>query len=554
MKRAFENQHFMTNIFNGIINFMKIENFSEQFDLEGASIDEMSERIGGFLENLGYEKTNILRIRLSVEEALLRWRDHFGEEKTVKFDLLIQRGRPTIQISTDGEPLDPLASSGDELGEWAGTLLSTIGLEPRYVYKHNANSIILVLPKPKRNPAEILLFSVIAGLVLGVLTSALLPKEVQNSIAGSYLQPVQDLFFRMLNVAAVPIIFLDVLSATCGAGNMTETGRSNRKIVWHFITLTTLVTLVGTLVSIPVFGLGAEYGAGNRIDGMTLISGLRSIIPSDIMTPFQAGESQQLIFLALVLGNALLIAGHQVSGLFSIVDQCHTVILFIADWVSRITPLFVVILLVLGIWDRSLASIVAIWKPITLFAVVSLSLLLLFILAVCICKHVRVSLFIDKIKKSFLVAFRNSSVNASYGLNRECCVRKLGIDRQYTDNSLPFGLVLFMPTSAMALMIFTLYSASEYDVTTSAVWILTVLLLAVALQTASPPVAGVNLLAYAAIFVKMGIPTEALILAMIADILHGFLTSAVDQAMLQVVLVFEADRAGSLNRKRLIKE
>ena len=133
-------------------------------------------------------------------------------------------------------------------------------------------------------------------------------------------------------------------------------------------------------------------------------------------------------------------------------------------------------------------------------------------------------------------------------------MRKLGIDRQYTDNSLPFGLVLFMPTSAMALMIFTLYSASEYDVTTSAVWILTVLLLAVALQTASPPVAGVNLLAYAAIFVKMGIPTEALILAMIADILHGFLTSAVDQAMLQVVLVFEADHAGSLNRKRLIKE
>ena len=82
-------------------------------------------------------------------------------------------------------------------------------------------------------------------------------------------------------------------------------------------------------------------------------------------------------------------------------------------------------------------------------------------------------------------------------------------------------------------------------------WIAATAVLAVALQTATPPVAGVDLLAYAAIFSRMGIPREALILAMVADILFSFLTSAADQAILQMGLVIEADRSGQLNKELL---
>ena len=78
--------------------------------------------------------------------------------------------------------------------------------------------------------------------------------------------------------------------------------------------------------------------------------------------------------------------------------------------------------------------------------------------------------------------------------------------------------------------------------------------LAVALQAASPPVSGVNLLAYAAIFSKMGIPEEALILAMIVDVLFCFISAAVDQTMLEYDLVIEADKSGQLNKTVLKKK
>ena len=57
-----------------------------------------------------------------------------------------------------------------------------------------------------------------------------------------------------------------------------------------------------------------------------------------------------------------------------------------------------------------------------------------------------------------------------------------------------------------------------------------------------------NLLAHAAVYSKMGIPDEALILAMVADILFCFVTAAMDQSLLQMELVFEADRTGLLNK------
>ena len=531
----------------------KIQNYSRSYKLDGADIDEISEKIGDFLQKLKYEKTNILRIRLSIEEALLRWRDHFGEEKTVLFELKKEHGRPAIKVSLEGEPLDPLSALQSSMGDWADALLSTIGLEPRYDYQHNSNSIILLLLNPESNPAKMLLVSIIVGVSAGVLSAFLFPYETQQGISNVYLKPIQELFFSMLNVAAVPIVFLDVLSAVCGAGDLAGQGNENKKTVMHFLVLTTVVTTIGAIIAIIAFGLGTSYGGADRITGMTIIAALRNIIPSDIMTPFQAGESQQLIFIAIVLGNALLVGGNQVKGLVSIVNQFHTVILFIADWVSRITPLFVVILLVLGIWDKSLLPVLKLWKPIVLFAVASAVVLALFVGAVSLWKGVSMVLIYKKIRQSFMVAFRNSSVNASYALNRECCVKRLGINAKYADKLIPFGLVLYMPTAAMALCMFTLYSAHEYNVRTTAIWIITVILLSVALQTATPPVNGVNLLAYAAAFSKMGVPDEALILAMVADILFCFIASAMDQALLQLVLVFEADLNGVLD-KTILRE
>ena len=110
-----------------------------------------------------------------------------------------------------------------------------------------------------------------------------------------------------------------------------------------------------------------------------------------------------------------------------------------------------------------------------------------------------------------------------------------------------------MPVSTVSLIVTTLYAVQCYHMTVSVYWLLMAMILVVALQAASPPVSGVDTLAYAAIFTKLGIPFEGLIMAIVCDIIFCFLSSAGNQAMLQFELMIEADRLNMLDRQKLEK-
>ena len=58
----------------------KIFNYEKQFQLNGQSIDTVSSDIEAELTSIEVESLNRIRIRLSIEEALLRMREQFGEE------------------------------------------------------------------------------------------------------------------------------------------------------------------------------------------------------------------------------------------------------------------------------------------------------------------------------------------------------------------------------------------------------------------------------------------------------------------------------------------
>ena len=138
-------------------------------------------------------------------------------------------------------------------------------------------------------------------------------------------------------------------------------------------------------------------------------------------------------------------------------------------------------------------------------------------------------------------------MDAAFGDSVLCCERRLGISKEVTSYGLPLGLVIYMPASSIATMVFTMYAAKSYGIVISAVSCVTATALIVTLLVATPPVLGCGVLAYATIFRQLGIPSDALTIALVADVLFGFVTAAANQVMLQLDLVLLADRSGDLN-------
>ena len=52
----------------------------EQLNFSNSNIDLACEDVGGFLISVGVERREVLRIKLTLEEILLEYRDRFGED------------------------------------------------------------------------------------------------------------------------------------------------------------------------------------------------------------------------------------------------------------------------------------------------------------------------------------------------------------------------------------------------------------------------------------------------------------------------------------------
>lgn len=529
-------------------------NINEDIELTGASLDHISEIIADFLLQMRMENSSRLRVRLSMEEAMLRWMDHFGNGVPVHLEIGVILNRPTITLTLSGEQFNPLVSSENDLGEWAESLFTGISLSPTYAYRRGVNILQLKMSMPEHNPALKLLMAVMIGGSIGILGKMIIPNEIMSRIVYTILDPIQGVFLRMLNVTSGPVIFLSVITTTCAVGSMTAIGKSGRRMTLRFITITLIATLISAVVMLKPLSIHLAQTLFDESQFSSVLDLLLQAIPNDAFTPIITGNSPQMILIALVLGNALLAAGPKASRLQTIIEQADTVGLIIADWVSRLTPFFVTVLLILGIWNGSVNILLGLWLPLLSITILSLIAMSISVLRISTSKQVPVRVLIEKMKPSFLIAFRNSSVDASITENMNCCENKLGISKKLTSFGIPLGLISFMPAEGISTMVLLLYAASVYKVSVSIVWLFIAIALTVALTAATPPVSGIGILTYTVLFAQLHIPSSALTMAMVADILIGFIVIPMNQAMLQMELVTEADTLDLLNRDILRAE
>ena len=525
---------------------------SRVFQLSGDGIDEIAGEAERFLNRLGMERANIVRIRLSLEDGLLAWREHFGESRHLVFSHGVFLGLPFLKLELRGERADPFSSPGNMFGS---SLLLGIGLTPRYSYRNGVNQLMLVLKPQRLNPALVYLYSIVAGVFFGVLGDLFLEESIKATLILTFLDPVRDLFYRILNIAGGPIVFISVLTAVCGVGGAAAVGEVGRKrFVSRCLYLTLGMTALAAWITSEILNLDYLYREMDTSQASMLLDYMFQIFPNDLLLPFIEGNSNQIILVAFLIGNAIVISGTRAGTDGTAMDQLFSVMQTVTEWVTALSPYFLAVLLVLGIWDNTFHPLVGLWKPLLIFAAVMLAFAAAAVLSVSLRFRVPPGLLVGKMRESFLVAFRTASVDASYGLNRNCCERKLGIAGPYLDYGLPVGLVIYMPASSVAALILTLYCAECYKVPTSFVWYVMAIVLNVTLSAAAPPIAGASLWSYIAVFMELEIPRGALTIVILGDVLAGFLVAALNQAMLQLELTVGAKEMGFLREEILRKE
>ena len=530
---------------------MKIKEYAKTtIDLKNESIDAFSDWLMTSLSSIETEKRTQVKIRLLLEEILLRAKEHFGEDVSINARLEGSFRHVYIRLDLEGEAFNPLSETNAELGDWNSSLQTAVGLTPKYTYTWGRNILKLKVPGKKMNPVLLIFLAIILGVLLGLAGNYILGESQQELINAYFLTPAYEFWIRMLNAISGPIVFFTVITTMLNTKRIDKQGGNSSNVVMRYFGFSFLIAAFAVLVSFPFFLTSKSIQPGGGI-GQKILSYLEQMIPSNIIEPFLTANTPQLLVTAFVIGAAVIALASKVKDVKSILRQINMVGLKLAEWVSMLVPLFAGLFLCLEIIQGRTNSLRGIYKP--LLVSVGAALLMMFFAVGYVSLKMRVRLPVvgKKIQQPFFTALQTGSLDSSFEQTKYSCIHLLGVDKGYTTISLPQGLVLYMPVSAIGTLIFTLYSAQIFHVKVDLFWIISAIIFAVVLFVATPPVPGANLLAYVVFFNWLGIPSEALMDAMIFDIVFGILAGAGNQLLLQIEMILQAGKIGILNKKKL---
>lgn len=524
--------------------------YEAKMDFSAGSIDLMSLQTEKYLKEYRIEQKNIIRIRLSLEEAFLRFRERFGDEVPVTFEIKRKMSRIVISASFIEEPFNPLGVEDEEIRDMCNLLLGAAGLNPQYSYTNQKNELRIDVPLPGMNPVLKIVVAVAGGLLLGLLGRFLVPSAAKPGVINNVFSPLYNVWIRLLNILSGPVIFFMALNTVLNTGKIYEHGGNGMKMVGRFFAISTVIAALSLEIGRLLFITGSS-GNTQPTELSAALNSILDFVPDNLLMPFLNSNTPQLLALAGVIGVILNILDSKVKSLIGMVREINLVGMNASGFMSRMVPYFACILLGLNVLTERSVATVGLWKCFAAAILISAVCMLGSLIHVGIKKKTNIPSLIKKLKEPFFIALKAGSLDASYAAAESGCIKDLGINKRFTDIMLPNGLVLYMPISMVGSIIFTVYAASVHGIETSVLWFAMDVVLTVFLFVATPPVPGANLLAYVALFSILGIPGSGIVDAMIFDIVFGIFANAANQAMLQLEMVLQADKIGMLDSEIL---
>ena len=408
-----------------------------EYNLSNNTVDEISEYVYNYTGNLQLDKSKRIRIRIYLEEILINWLNHFGEGVEVQLVTGKKLGINQLAVRLKGEKHNPINTVDDQYNEYWANVSKQLNLSPSYDYSNGINQITFKVTKDVNSIGQ-LFFTLLLAAILGFL-SQMLPESVRLGVSENILTPIYDSFVGILSTVAGPMIFLSVAWGIYGIGDTETLSKIGRRMLSRFLINTFVATLFSILVCIPLYKLTFANTEIKGDEFSNVFKLLLNIFPKNIVSPFLDGNAMQIILMAIIVGCILVIMGNRTKDVAILIEQISLVINYLMEFVSKLVPGFIFIVVSDMIWKNALVSISTAWKPIVIVLAVAIIALFFNLAILCISNKISFGLIIKKIFPSFIIGITTASSSAAFGTMANSCDKELGINidkkiRFYQDN------------------------------------------------------------------------------------------------------------------------
>ncbi len=524
-----------------------------KYTLSNMAITQMCQGVEDYLKQTSIASKEQIRIMLTLEEVLLQYQTQFGEAHSCHLRYGKEWGRPRISLSVAGAGLNPFAQDEESAStQILRNLLNNMGLEPAWQYANGANVVYWVLPKKKRSPFANLLAAIVLAIICGLI-SYLWSDAAVEIVATWVSTPLFNTFMGVLQAVSGPLIFLSVACGIYSIGDATTFGRIGKLTAVRFLLVLPVISLLSCAWLLLVFKTSDSVSSFSMDAVFELYQMVLDIVPGNIVAPFSDNNPMQIICLAIVIGFAILVLGKKTTVAATCLEQTSFIVQYIMECVSNLVPAIVFISIFNMFLTRQFAVLYTAYKPILCMVGCCVLMGVLYAAWVSITCKVPVFMLVKKLMPTFIIGVTTDSSSAAFSTNVETCEKKLGIDPKIVNFGLPLGQVVYMTGAAILFVCMAFFMAESYQVEITAAWLVMAFLVTCFVAIAAPPIPGGALTCYTLIFTQLGIPTEAVAMAIVLNVLMGCLATGSNLYALQCELTLLSNQLHMIDKDVLRK-
>jgi Na+/H+-dicarboxylate symporter len=203
--------------------------------------------------------------------------------------------------------------------------------------------------------------------------------------------------------------------------------------------------------------------------------------------------------------------------------------------------------------NGNLAIILSSWKIIVVIVLMIVVYYALNLLRISFIKKLSPALLFKKAWPTLLITLTTASSAAAFSTNTQDANNKLGIDKKLVEFGIPIGQVLFKPGFFALLFGVGIGVAESCNIPITLPWLLNSFITVLLVNFAVPPIPGGAMMGFAIIFAQLGIPMEAMGVAIAINAIADFPATAGNVSGWQLTMIEVADSLNMIDRNVLYK-
>ncbi|HEY7392301.1 MAG TPA: cation:dicarboxylase symporter family transporter [Bryobacteraceae bacterium] len=298
-------------------------------------------------------------------------------------------------------------------------------------------------------------FGMAAGVVLGIAAPGFARR----------LNPISEVFLRLIRSIVAPLLFGTLVSGMAGAGDLKGMGRIGVKALIYFEVVTTVALFVGlAIVNLLRPGAGVPISVSNGATAAlpqapaTAANLLERVFPASIIDAMARNDVLQVVVFSFLFGAACAAIGAKAAPVVSFAGSLAEVMFRYTRYVMYLAPLGVAAAIAVTVGSKGASVLFGLGKLVAAMYV-ALALFVIAVLgATMVLFRIPFAPFYRVVREPFAIAFSTASSEAALPLALEN-MERFGVPKHIVGFVLPLGYSFNLTGTALYLSLASLFVA-----------------------------------------------------------------------------------------------